>query len=71
MTVADLEEGPVDGRMKVRITGKDGETIQLAERRISTDLPADALGEILCEAINLAWRSGTDPVDMVIDVRFE
>lgn len=37
---------------------------------MSTDLPAENLGEILADAVNAAYKEGHDPVDYSIVVRF-
>lgn len=45
-------------------------TTRTFEREISDDLPAEALGEILCEAVNDRWKDGVDPTDMTIVISF-
>lgn len=37
-----------------------------AERKISTDLPSDAIGEVVTEAINNIWKDGKDPKGMFL-----
>lgn len=44
--------------------------IHVAMTTMTSDLPADNLGEILCEAIQGAWKAGHDPVDCIAVVEF-
>ena len=41
------------------------------ETGMSQDLPADNLGEIVCEAVQVAWRAGHDPVKFSVVVGFK
>lgn len=45
-------------------------TVLEVKRIMSTDLPAEHLGELVCEAVNEAWRSGLDPVNFDVVVVF-
>lgn len=37
---------------------------------ISTDLPAERMGEIMADAMQEAWKRGADPVHCKIEVKF-
>lgn len=38
---------------------------------MSSDLPADNLGELLCDAVHTAWKAGHDPTAFSVVVSFD
>lgn len=44
--------------------------VAIFQTEISTDLPADNLGQAVCDAINKAWIKGIDPVHMQVLITF-
>lgn len=68
---ADLVDDPLTGMMHIVIAEVGGDRRSFrSSRAISTDLPADAVGEHLTELIQRAWKAGIDPVNMTIVVSF-
>lgn len=60
-----------DAEMAIVIAEVGGERRTWSSaHKMSSDLPADALGEHLALAIQKAWKAGCDPVDMTIVVSF-
>jgi len=62
---------------KARVTVKvylDGRPhaapIVAVETTMTNDLPADNVGEIVCQAINKAWKDGHDPVNFSVVISF-
>lgn len=41
-----------------------------AKIETTDDLPADALGEVVCRAVENAWKAGNDPTSFTIRVEF-
>lgn len=37
---------------------------------MSTDLPQDALGEVVCAAVNAGWKAGYDPTNFDVVISF-
>lgn len=58
------------GKFLKRWNGESFEYIQ-ADIECSTDLPADALGEVAAQAINMAWKTGEDPVKFEVVLTFQ
>lgn len=40
------------------------------ETSMTDDLPADNLGELLCDAVQAAWKAGHDPVTFSVVISF-
>ena len=40
------------------------------ETVMTTDLPAEKLGELVAEALNLSWKLGNDPVNTMVVLSF-
>ena len=59
-------------RVTVEVFHKNGFTplVTKEETTMSTDLPAENLGEIVCDAVQKAWKAGHDPVDFKLIVSF-
>lgn len=59
-------------RVLVVVYPRIGPRTRLAEAatEMSTDLPAAALGEIVAEALRIAWKDGYDPVKLRLEVTF-
>lgn len=51
------------------ILGLDGLPISQT-RDISTDVPADVLGELTAHIMQLAWRTGPDATEIMLEVQF-
>lgn len=70
MSIPEKERHPFTDAALIRATfcGR-GNTYQ-ADIECSTDLPADALGEVVAEVINRAWRSGEDPAGCAVTLVF-
>lgn len=67
-----------DTLAKVTVTPSVGKRVLKKFARseyMTTDLPAEALGELVARSLNLAWRAGFDPADkqfpMVLKITFE
>lgn len=56
-------------RAKVFLNGSH-KTLAETNMRMPTDLPVDSLGELLAEAINLAWKDGNDPINFEVVISF-
>ena len=62
---------PFTDRALVRATfAGRGNTYQ-QDIETSTDLPADALGEVVARVLDLASRNGEDPAGMTVVLTFE
>ena len=53
--------------VQVRLNEK---TIHSVTEHMSTDLPAEKLGELVARAVQTAWSEGHDPVDFHLVVHF-
>ncbi|QIG74669.1 hypothetical protein EVC12_034 [Rhizobium phage RHph_I42] len=69
MTQAAIEPEKT-GDAIVRVTYLNGDTIFQGTDTISSDMPADALGEIVATAMQTAWQKGDDPISATIILTF-
>lgn len=60
----------VPGKLRTPILDRAGLPL-LTELECSTDIPADALGEVCAEALQKAWRTGLDGTHITLEVTFK
>ena len=59
-------------RAKVYLNGQlpNARPITEIKTLMTTDLPAENLGELLCQAVEAAWKAGHDPVSFCVIIEF-
>lgn len=60
----------VPGKLKLPILDRAGLVLS-GELECSTDIPADALGEVCAEVLQKAWGTGLDGTHIKLEVSFK
>lgn len=57
--------------VRVEVTTKEGVSLLVRERGMSTDVPAADLGAVTSDALQAAWGMGHDPINLVLTTTFK